>query len=255
MSRILLVALATYRETVRRRVFLAAVGFSFLIFFAPLLAIPLASGQKETLVKDIGLSFINIFGILLAVLMSTSLLHDEIDRRTVYTILARPIRRRDYVIGKYLGLLLMSAANIGIMAAAFLAILGVSLGRIELPLLASVVLSFLEVAVVTAVALLLTTVSTPLLAACATLLFCVAGHFVGDLSAFGEHFAGPASRAALSAVSLLLPNLENFNAKGELVYGSGVSLQFLALSASYAACYAVLLLFLSALLFERREFK
>ena len=255
MNRTLLVALATYRETVRRRVFLAAIGFSVLIFVAPLVAIPLASGQKETLVKDIGLSFINVFGVLLAILMSTSLVHDEIDRRTVYTLLARPVRRRDYLVGKYLGLTLMSAANVAIMTTAFIAILSVTLGRIEWPLLASALLTFFEIAVVTAVAVLLTTVSTPLLAACASLLFFVAGHFVGDLHAFGEQFSGPGGRSVLRVVSLVLPNLENLNAKGELVYGSGVSLAFLAFSASYAACYAGLLLFLSALLFERREFK
>lgn len=255
MSRVLLVALATFRETVRRRVFLASVGFAMLIVFAPLAAIPLASGQKETLVKDIGLSFIDLFGVLLAILMAASLIHDEMDRRTVYTLLARPIRRRDYLAGKYLGLLLMGAANIAIMAVAFAVVLSLTLGRVEPSLGASVLLSFLQVAVVTAVAMLLTTVSSPVLAALASILFCVAGHAIGDIRTFSDRFAGPVAREAVRVVSWVLPDLEHFNAKGELVYGDGVSAQFLLLAALYAAGYAALVLALSAALFERREFK
>lgn len=255
MNRVLLVALATYRETVRRRVFFASIGFALLIFIAPIVAIPLASGQKETLVKDIGLSFIDIFSVLLAILMATSLVHDEIERRTVYTLLSRPIRRRDYLIGKYLGLLMMSAVNIGVMSVAFLAILGASLGHIEVGLLASVLLSFLQVAVVTAVAMFFTTVSTPILAALASFLFCVAGHFLSDMKAFASQFAGSFARTSIEIACNLLPNLGNLNAKGELVYGSGVSAQFLLVASTYAACHAALILFLSVLLFERREFK
>lgn len=255
MSRIVLVALATFKETVRRRVFLASIGFATLIFFAPIVAIPLASGQKETLVKDIGLSFIDVFGVLLAVLMATSLFHDEMEKRTVYTLLSRAIRRRDYLIGKYLGLMLMSVANVGIMTIAFLAVLGLMLGRVEFGLLASVVLSLLQIGVVTAVAMLLTTVSTPILAALASLLFCVAGHFIGDIRIFGDQFVGPVARGAVGIVTLVLPDLENFNAKGELVYGDGVSAAYLGLCVAYAACYVVFTLLLSALLFERREFK
>jgi ABC-type transport system involved in multi-copper enzyme maturation permease subunit len=158
-------------------------------------------------------------------------------------------------VGKYLGLLMMSATNIAVMTAAFLAILGVTLGRVEFGLAASALLSFLQVAVVTAVAMLLTTVSTPILAALASFLFCIAGHFVSDMRVFAERIAGPAARAAVGVVCDLLPNLENLNAKGELVYGGGVSAQFLAVATLYAAGHAALILFLSTLVFERREFK
>ena len=255
MSQVLSVALATFRETVRRRVFLVSIGFAILIVVVPLVAIPLASGQRETLVKDIGLSFIDVFGVLLAVLMATSLVHDEIDRRTVYVVLARPIRRRDYVAGKYLGLLLMSAANLGILAIAFLALLAVVLGRVEVGLLASVGLSFLQVSVITAFALLFTTVSTPLLATIGSLFVFVAGHLLTDVHLFASRFAGPVAGRLLEAMTYVLPNLDHFDAKGEFVYGTGVSPAFLLLALAYAACYALLLLLLSALAFERREFK
>ncbi len=255
MSQVLSVALATFRETVRRRVFLVSIGFAILIFVAPLVAMPLASGQRETLVKDIGLSFIDIFGVLLAVLMVTSLVHDEVERRTVYVVLARPIRRRDYVVGKYLGLLLMSAANLGIMAVAFVAILAVALGSVQVGLLASVGLSFLQVSVITAFALLFTTISTPLLATIGSLFVFVAGHLLKDVHLFSSRFAGPVAGRLLEAVTYVLPNLDHFDAKGEFVYGGGVSPTYLLIALAYAACYALLVLLLSALAFERREFK
>lgn len=255
MNRILCIAATTYRETVRRRVFFVSLGFALLIFFVPIAAIPLASGQKETLVRDIGLSFIDIFSVILSLLMSTLLVHDEIERRTIYTLLARPIRRRDYLFGKYLGLLLMNAVNCGIMAVAFVAILALTLGGVDPALFVSVGMSFLQAAVVTAVALLLTTVSTPILAFCVTIFLFFAGHLLSDLRLFGERFCGPLGRIASSAISYVLPNLENFNIKGELVYGDGVSAGFVMLALLYAAAYSALVVFLSGFLFERREFK
>jgi ABC-type transport system involved in multi-copper enzyme maturation permease subunit len=255
MNSILSVADATFRETVRRRVFFVSVAFAVLIFITPLIAIPLASGQRDTLVKDIGLSFIDLFGVLLAVLMVTSLVHDEIDRKTVYTVLARPIRRRDYVAGKYLGLLLMSAANLGIMAVAFVAILAAVLGRVQLGLFASVALSFLQVSVITAFALLFTTISTPLIATIGSLFVFIAGHLLTDVQLFASRFAGPVGGRFLEATTYVLPNLSHFDAKGEFVYGSGVRPEFLLLALAYAACYCLLVLLLTALAFEKREFK
>jgi len=255
VNRILCIAATTYRETVRRRVFFVSLGFALLIFFVPIAAIPLASGQKETLVRDIGLSFIDIFSVVLSLLMSTLLVHDEIDRRTIYTLLARPIRRRDYLFGKYLGLLLMSAVNCGIMAISFTMILALTLGSVDPNLFVSVGMSFLQAAVITAVALLLTTVSTPILAFCVTIFLFFAGHMLSDLRLFGERFCGPIGRHVSAAVSYVLPNLENFNIKGELVYGSGVSASFVMLALLYAAAYSALIVFLSGFLFERREFK
>lgn len=255
MKAIASIAAATFKETVRRRVFIASAGFAVLIFIAPIVAIPLASGQKETLVRDIGLSFIDIFGVALALLMCTSLVHDEIDRRTVYTLLARPIRRRDYLFGKYIGLLMMSAANMLVMAGSFAGVLSVTLRHVDPVLFVSIGMSFLQVAVVTAVALLLTTVSTPVLAFIITVFLFFAGHLLSDLRLFGERFCGPVGRSATALVSYALPNLENFDVKGEVVYGAGVSLEFVALAALYAAAYSALLLILSGFLFERREFR
>jgi ABC-type transport system involved in multi-copper enzyme maturation permease subunit len=255
VRRILTVALAAYRETVRRRVFFISVGFALLIFFVPLAAIPLASGQKETLVRDIGLSFIDIFAVVLALLMSTSLVYDEIERRTVYTVLARPMRRRDYLIGKYLGLLLMSAANCAIMALSFVGIHALVLGSFDPEILVAVAMSFLQASVVTAIALLITTVSTPLLAFCMTIFLFFAGHLLSDLRMFGERFCGPVGRFFTTAASYALPNLENFDIKGEIVYAGGVGTEFVLMATIYAVAYVSLIIVLSGYLFEKREFK
>lgn len=255
MRRTLDVALATFKETARRKVFLASIGFSLLIFFAPLAAIPLASGQKETLVKDIGLSFIEIFGVLLAVVTVSSLVHDEIERRTVVTVLARAIRRRDYLFGKYLGLLMMSAANIVIMTAGFAAILGLTLGHFDPRLLSAVGLAFLQIAVVTAIAILLTTLCSGILATCATIFLFIAGHLLDDLRGFGEQVGAPATVFVTRAISYVLPNLANFDAKADVVYGAGVSTEHLLLALLYGAGYASVLVILSGFLFEKREFR
>lgn len=255
MSRVLQIAFATFKETVRRRIFVVSVGFAVLIFVVPIIAIPLAAGQKEVLVKDIGLSFIDVFGVVLAILMASSLVHDEIERKTVYTLLARPIRRRDYQIGKYLGLLLMSAANVGIMAVAFAAIQALALGGVDSEVMVAVGLSYLQVCVLTAVALLITTVSTPLIAIFVSVLVFLCGHLVSDLRLFGEQYCGPVGGAITKAVGCILPNLESFDVKGEVVYASGVSAQFVGLALLYAVCYSALAVFLSGFVFERREFK
>jgi ABC-type transport system involved in multi-copper enzyme maturation permease subunit len=262
------VAVAVFRESVRDKVFYNLVLFAVLLVGASILIGQLTAGQDVKIIKDLGLAATSLFGLFIAIFVGINLVSKEVDRRSVYPLLAKPIRRAELVVGKYAGLLLTLLANMIVMTVAIYAVLfflsrGVPpqvQGAWDAPaldpaLLKAIALIYLNLAVVTAVALFFSTYSSPMLSAIFTLGIYVVGQFNADLRQFDKIVDSAAAVWIARVCYYVLPDFSRFDIKLAVVHGLPVSGMYLAATAAYAALYVSALLFGAVLIFSRRDFK
>jgi ABC-type transport system involved in multi-copper enzyme maturation permease subunit len=268
MRSILLVASAVYRESVRDRVPLTIAGFGVLLVLASYLISQLTAGQDLKIIKDLGLAALNILGVFIAVFIGIGLVAKEVDRRSIFTLLSKPLTREQFLIGKYLGLVMTLAVNLGAMCVAFYAVLlyqdlvaseGLRASwpapAMDPKLMIAVALIFGELMLVTAIALFFSSFSSPLLSMLLTLGLWVAGHFNTDLRQF-ETVVDAAPIAFLArAVYYLLPNLAPFNVKAEVVHAVPVTTSHVMLTLAYAGVYISVVLLAAMAIFRKRDFK
>jgi ABC-type transport system involved in multi-copper enzyme maturation permease subunit len=268
MRPIALVALAAYRETVRDRVPLMIVAFGVLLVAASYLISQMTAGQDIKIIKDLGLAAISILGLMIAVFIGIGLVAKEVERKSIYGVLTKPVSREQFLLGKYLGLVMTLGVNLAAMCVAYYAVLGYQYvfaptslrGAAEAPaldprLMIAVVLIFAELMIVTAVALFFSTFSSPFLSAMLTLAAWVAGHFNADLRNFEEVVDSPIGANIARALYYLLPNLAPFDVKAEVVHAVPVATSHVLLTLAYAGVYIAALLLGALAIFRRRDFK
>lgn len=247
------IALNTFREAIRDRILYLLLAFALILIVASRLLSLLTVGNEEKIIKDIGLSAISVFGVLTAVFVGVSLVFKEIERKTVYTLLANPVRRWQFVVGKFGGLVAVLAMNLGLMS---VALFGILLLRGEAPwaLVPAVLLILVELVIITAFALLFSSVTNPVLAALFTAAIYVVGHLSWSLKLLKEKMPASFGRWLCDLFYVVLPNLDRLNAKTEAVQGIAIEPATLALALTYGLGYAVLVLALACVAFERKEF-
>jgi Cu-processing system permease protein len=268
MTAIRLVAAAVYRESVRDRVPLTIAGFGVLLVAASYLISQLTAGQDLKIIKDLGLAAINILGLFIAIFIGINLVAKEVERRSIYNLLSKPVTREQFLVGKYVGLVMTLAVNIGAMCLAFYAVLFYQDSvateglRASWPapaadpkLMIAVALIFGELMLITAVALFFSAFSSPLLAILLTFALWIAGHFNADLRQFEQVVDSTAVAYVARALYYVLPNLAPFNVKAEVVHGIPVAASHVLLTLAYAAVYITLLLVAAIAIFRRRDFK
>ncbi|HKX26888.1 MAG TPA: ABC transporter permease subunit [Blastocatellia bacterium] len=252
------IALNTFRESVRDRVLYNLVLFVLLLIVAAMALSQIAVGQEPKIIVDVGLSAMTLFGVLIATFIGIGLVSKEIEKRTIAIILSKPVRRSAFILGKYLGLSLTLFVNTAVMALAImLALIFVKSGfdLIQLNLWSAAYLVFLELSIVTAVALLFSCFSSPALSALFTLLVFLIGRWSPDLKLFAETSGSVWTRTVCRLLYHLLPNLANFNYINETAAGQAVPMAAVIGNTVYAAGYVAALLAASLLIFERRDFK
>jgi ABC-type transport system involved in multi-copper enzyme maturation permease subunit len=215
----------------------------------------LTIGVQIRIVKDIGLGSISIFGVLIAIFLGIGLVSKEIDRRTIYTILSKPVQRYSFLLGKFAGLLLTLFVNIAVMTIALVVLIYSMDGNVNLLLFEAIFLIFIELIVVTSIALFFSTFTTPTLSAIFTLSFFVIGHLTGYIRLFGSQSELQFVRKLSDILYYLLPNLENFNIKSMVMYAEALEWNLFFLSTMYGLVYASLVLVLSIIIFQKRDFK
>jgi len=228
----------------------------------------LTAGQDVKIIKDLGLSATSMFGLFIAVFIGIGLVSKEVERRSVYSLLAKPITRYQLVLGKYGGLTLTLAVNIAVMALALYAVLAYMVWglppearlvwdapALDPALLKAVLLIFVELMLVTALALFFSTFSSPMLSAALTFGLYIVGHFSGDLRNFQQVVDSPAAARFAHGLYWVLPNLAQFDVKSDVVHGLPVPAGYMAMTVAYAALYIAMLLAISGLIFSRRDFK
>jgi ABC-type transport system involved in multi-copper enzyme maturation permease subunit len=247
------IALNTFKEAVRDRLLYLLLFFAAVsIVFSRVLAL-LTVGDRVKIIKDVGLASISLFGVLMAILIGTGLVYKEIEKRTIFTLISKPIRRHEFLLGKFFGLVVTLAVMVAAMSLIFLAIVFFHTWTVEPRLLLAIVYIFLELVLVTAVAILFSSFSTPILSSLFALAFYLIGHFSWSLEALIKKARGT-GKTALQILHLVLPDLENFNLKTEVVHGLPLSAAHLLYAAAYGLVYTAFVLVLAVLVFRRRDF-
>jgi len=248
------IAVNTFREGIRDRILYLPFFFALsAVVLSRVLAI-LTVGDRVKIIKDVGLASISLFGMLIAVLIGTGLVYKEIDKKTIYTLLAKPLERWQFLLGKFLGLVLTLAVLTAVMAVVFLGVVLAHTGRVDGPLLLAVAFIFLELVLITAVAMLFSCFSTPILSSVFTLAFFIIGHFSWGLQTLIEKARPGPSRTALRVLAAVLPDLENFTYKTDAVHGLKILPRYYAFSAVYGLVYTLFVLALAVLIFKKRDF-
>ncbi len=258
LVRILAIAGNAFREAVRDRVLYNLVLFVLLLTGAAIFIGELSGGQERKIIVDLGLSAMLLFGVFIAIFVGIGLVFKEIERRTVYAIFSKPVRRGEFIVGKFLGLCLTLLVNVILMGAGIsLALIYVSgsLDPLALSVWPAVFLIYLELTILTAVALLFSSFSSPALSALLTFFVFIIGHFSADLKGLATSMGSTAARALFTAIYYLLPNLANYSFVTPAAHGHVPGVQFLAGSVLYALFYMTVILAATIMIFGRRNFK
>jgi ABC-type transport system involved in multi-copper enzyme maturation permease subunit len=253
MSVIAAIARNTFREALRDRILYLFLGFSVVILIGSKLLGLLTVGDEGRVIKDLGLAGIQFFSMLIAVMMSVLLISREVDSRMVFNILAKPVERWQFLLGKYLGLMLTVLANLALMTVLFFAVVAVYGAGLDAGLLLATAMTLVEMAVLAAFAVLFAVVTRPILGSVLTLAVFGIGHVSEDIWMLARHLPSQAGRAVVAAAYYLLPNLERFNFKAEAVHSLPVPAAVVAWSLAYGAFYAALVLVLACLHFGRKD--
>ena len=268
MRTVRLIAVNVFKESVRDKVLYNLVVFAVLLISTSYLLGQLTAGQDLKIIKDLGLASISTFGLLIAIFIGIGLVWKEVEKRSIYALLSKPMRRGELVLGKYCGLVLTLAINVVVMTVALYAVLAymgwagdraavmVSPAPPTDPaMLKAIVLIMMELMLVTAIALFFSTFSSPFLSAMLTAGLWVIGHFNDDLRNFGAVVRSPTAAWVGRALYYVLPNFAAFDIKAQVVHGQAVSLGYVGLTILYGLTYLTLLLVAAVTIFSRRDFK
>jgi ABC-type transport system involved in multi-copper enzyme maturation permease subunit len=256
--RIYFIARNTFREAVRDRVLYNLVLFVLLITAAAIFVGELSGGQERKIIVDLGLSAMLLFGVFIAIFVGVGLVHKEIERRTIYAIFAKPVGRGEFLVGKYLGLCLTLLVNVLVMGAGVsAALLYVNRGwnPLVLSIWSAILLIYAELAILTSVALLFSSFSSPALSALLTFFIFIIGHFSADLKGLANSATSSGARWLFSALYYLVPNLANYSFITPAAHGHVPSPSYVVAVLSYALLYVVAILAIATLIFSRRNFK
>jgi ABC-type transport system involved in multi-copper enzyme maturation permease subunit len=249
------IALNTFREAVRDRILYTILAFALLLIGASAILASLSIGQEGRIVKDLGLASSSLFGTFIAIFLGIGLVFKEIERRTIYVIIGKPIHRFQFLLGKYIGLVLTLFLTVGVMALLVTGLAWAIDGHWTAGLLGAAALDFLSLIIVTAVALVFSTFSTPTLSAIFTLAVFVIGRLSGDLKLFADQFGGTGLRLIIDGIYMILPDLSRFHIGTQIVNGLPLDPREIAWTVMYGLAYILMLLLLAIGIFQRRDFK
>lgn len=262
------VALSVFRESVRDKVFYNLLLFAVLLVAASFLIGQLTAGQDLKIIKDLALAATSLFGLFIAVFVGIGLVWKEVERRSAYNLLSKPVHRHQLVLGKYFGLLLTLLVNVTIMAAVMYVVLvymnvtlpagareAADAPALDPRLLLALLMIFAQLALVTAVALFFSTFTSPMISAALTFGLYLVGHFNADLKNFEAIVPSKAVGWVARSLYYILPNLAPFDIKAQVVHGQPVAAGHVGLTLAYAVVYVAALLLAACLAFRKRDLK
>lgn len=255
MRRLVALVLNTFREAVRDRVLYSILFFGVAVVVLSLALRELTVGDQEKVVRSVAQAGIDLFGSIIAMFLGISLVWKEIDRKTVYTILSKPVPRWMFILGKYLGLMLTLAVELLILVAIYTLMMTIEQGFPPLVVYQSMGLLLVELGLLTAWATLFSTYSAPTTAAAFTLAVFVVGHLADDVWLYGSQAASPALRQVARVLYYMLPNFELLSVRSDAANHRAVSLARLGSAAAYGLAYTGAVLSAAMLVFQRRDMR
>ncbi len=252
MKTILAIAGNTFRAAVRDRILHGIAGFAILFILLTLFLGSISLGEELIIIRSIGLGGIYLFGLLITLFLGGSLMHTEIERRTIYLILAKPVSIGQVIIGKFLGLLMSIALVIAVMSATYFSVVWYQGGGFDVTALPAIGMTILELALFIALTIFFSTFLSPLGATIYAVIVLYIGHSLSLLVQF-VRTNGVLARAAATAASYLFPNLEKFNIRNEALHHIIPSSASLGFAVLYALCYTALLLALATFMLSSKD--
>jgi ABC-type transport system involved in multi-copper enzyme maturation permease subunit len=264
-GRLSAIATNTFREAIRNKILYILLAFAVVMIAFSLVLSALSIGQDKKIIQDVGLFSITFFGVLIAIMVGIGLIYNELDKRTIYVIISKPIHRFEFVIGKFMGLVLTILVNVLFMSIVFFALLYFMGIGVSLILVKAILMTCIELIVITALATLFSSFSTPILSSVYTFMLFIAGHLSDDLIRFaGQMLKATPERAVTFAnkvmasiayfISWVLPQLEKFNIRNQAVNLTPIT-ENLMLNAAYGILYTACVLFVASICFSKRNFK
>lgn len=249
------IAFNTFREAVRSKILYLFFIFGILMIFGSRVISLLAIDNPVKIIKDFGLGSIHFFSILIVIILGIDLVSREIDKKTIYNILSKPVKRYEFLLGKLIGMMLTVLAVLLVMFVTFLILLWLRTGSIEIRYFGFVFTTFLECLILTCFALLFSSVSSQLFSTLFTLGIFIAGNSTFALKMLKGFLNDEGFGAFLCDLFYyILPNFSNFDVKNQIVYNTGIGFDFYALAALYALCYSMIIFILSIFAFNKRNF-
>jgi ABC-type transport system involved in multi-copper enzyme maturation permease subunit len=255
LTRIHALAANTFREAIRNKLLYTLLGFSFVMIGSGVILATLSYVEVDEILQDMGMGAIRFFSAGIAIFVGIGLVHNEVDRRTIFTILSKPVSRAEFLVGKWAGLTFTVWLQLVLMTVAFA---GVSM-LAGAPLVGDHFVAFaligLELMVLVAIATLFSAFTTPMLAAFFTVGLWMIGHLTRDLQALGIQSGEEGVSSLTTFLFLVMPDFEVFNKTLEAVHGLPIPGNEIGLATLYAIGYTVSTLILAVMIFSRRDFK
>ncbi|MGH9787217.1 MAG: ABC transporter permease [Candidatus Acidiferrales bacterium] len=258
MSRVAAIAFNTFREAVRDRVLYNLIVFALLLMGTAILFGQISIGVQRLILVNLGLTAITFFGLAIAIFIGIGLVYKEMDKRTLYALLSKPVRRYEFILGKFAGLGLTLLVNVALMTVGFfLALYYVKggAGAGDLPILVGIYFIFLQLLLATALALLFSCFSSPVLSAAFTFGLFIAGSFSSDILELSKAVKVPWLEWVTRAVYYAIPNFRNFNVISSVAHEHPVPAEVVLYNTAYAVIYIGLVVGAGILIFQNRDLK
>jgi ABC-type transport system involved in multi-copper enzyme maturation permease subunit len=262
-GRVWAIALNTFREAVRNRVLAVLVMFAVALMAFSVVLGELSLHEEVRIIKDLGLAGISLISIVIALFLGVNLLSKELERKTVYAIIPKPIHRWEFLLGKYVGLSITMAALVAVMSVMLWLFVIVQGGHHGVVMVRAEVLVFFELLLLVAVAMLFSSFSSPYLSAMFTAALWVIGRNTPELEAFVQQkLEGRPLGTLLDVVVAVVPDFHTFYVSGANLGGEGVvsvhesfvSWGYVGQAAVYGTLYSVVCVLVAMALFARRDF-
>ncbi|HPG26810.1 MAG: ABC transporter permease [Spirochaetaceae bacterium] len=255
IRRIHALAVNTVREAIRNKLLYALLGFGILMIASGVLLASLSYVEVDEILQDVGLGAIRFFGSGIAIFVGIGLIHNEVDRRTIFTILSKPVSRAEFLVGKWAGLTITVWLQLLLMGVAFVVVSMGAEATLRPEHALAIAMIGLELMVLVAIATFFSAFTTPMLAGLFSVGLWLIGHLSRDFYALGQQAEDESVSRAASALFRVMPDLEVFNKTLEAVHGLPIPLAEVGMAGMYALGYTVSTLMLGAMIFARRDFK
>jgi len=253
MGKIIAIALNTFRESIRDRIFYSLLFFAVVLILFSMVLSNLTIGDPLKIIKDFGLGSISIVGTLIAIFVGIGMVYKEMEKRTIFVILSKPLARWQFLIGKYCGLSLTILVEVVVMSILLFGLCFLYVPKVPWNLLYAIVPIFFEILLILAVAFLFSTFSTAFLSGMFTLSIFIIGHFTGDLKNLAQSTEDVLFQTLSTVIYYVLPNLEYLNFKTRVVHHLGIGIFEVVFSLIYAIFYTLILLLIGIFIFQQRD--
>lgn len=255
MNKILAISVNTFKESIRDKTLLSLSILGFLLIAASKIFVPISIGQAHKIIKDFGIGMVELFSLFTVVLIGTRILYQEIERKTIYSIMSKPVRDWEFVFGKFLGLYYLIIFIQFILFIIFILFTRFYLGGVDWYLLNALYFFLFEFLLLNALALFLSCFTTPITAGILTLIM----FFIGQLTHYLKDLVVVMKLSELSPIVnflyFILPNFSIFNVKASVVYHIPISINSYFLAFSYSVLYSTILLILSSIFYSLKEYQ